>query len=82
MAECFQEAERLAMQAELMLVVGSSLMVAPVNYLPAMARHLAIVNLMETPYDSRADVVIREKAGKAMDMLWEEIAARRGRTTG
>lgn len=77
MAECFGEAERLAMQSDLMLVVGSSLMVAPVNYLPAMSRKLAIVNLQETPYDGRAEVVIREKAGMALDLLWEEICHRR-----
>ncbi|MFZ5825370.1 MAG: SIR2 family NAD-dependent protein deacylase [Bacillota bacterium] len=59
-----------AYQADLFLVVGSSLEVGPVNQLPAIAvsegADLAIVNLEPTYLDRRARWVVREKAGAAL----------------
>ena len=58
-----QRAVEYACEAELMLVGGTSLVVYPVaglvNYLSPGAR-LVILNRDPTPYDSRADLVIRE----------------------
>jgi NAD-dependent deacetylase len=56
-----------AEQADVILVVGSSLAVAPVSELPAIVRgrggRLAILTEGDTPYDAVADVRLRGKAG-------------------
>ena len=58
-----RKAIRYAAEADLMIVAGTSLVVYPVaglvEYLRAGAK-LAIVNRDPTPYDGKADLVIRE----------------------
>lgn len=75
------EAERRARQSDLFLVIGSTLIVYPAAFLPAIAlesgARMAIVNLSETPYDSQADLLIREKAGVVMAEALERL---RGKT--
>ena len=60
--EVLDEAFRLAREAELMLVLGSSLVVQPAAALPVAAAqagaHVVIVNRDETPLDGLAAVVI------------------------
>jgi NAD-dependent deacetylase len=69
-------AERLAAQAPLLLVVGSSLQVWPVAGLPertlAAGGAVAILNRESTPYDAAAVLSIRESAGEAL----ADVAAR------
>jgi NAD-dependent deacetylase len=59
----WNEARRYSRQCDLMLVVGSSLIVAPAGDLPELALNngarLIIVNLHETHLDSQADLVFR-----------------------
>lgn len=63
--------------ADVILVVGTSLQVAPVSQLPGMVLsrggRLAILTESETPYDHRADVRLHGKAGvqlsEALDAL-------------
>lgn len=81
MSPDFGEATREASTSELMLVVGSSLEVAPANYLPLLAGGLAVVNLDATAVDDRAGLVINRKAGETMDLLWSELL-RRGAVPG
>jgi NAD-dependent deacetylase len=68
----YEAAER----ADVILVVGSSLQVAPVSELPAMVHQgggrLAILTEGDTPYDEVADVRLRGKAGV---QLSETVAA-------
>ena len=68
--DAIERATRLAQEAALMLVVGSSLEVYPVAGLPdATLRaggRLAIVNRDETPYDGEADLVVRAGAGETL----------------
>jgi NAD-dependent deacetylase len=56
-----------AARADVMLVVGSSLLVAPVSQLPAVVLDaggtLAILTESETPYDDRAAVRLHGRAG-------------------
>ena len=73
MPPCFDEAIAEAQKAELMLVVGSSLQVAPVAHLPSLAAQLAIINLEPTPYDEGAAIVLREKAGAVFSQLFSHI---------
>lgn len=62
-----EEAMEAVEAADAMLVVGSSLMVAPVNELPRRVRRrggrLAVLTEGETPYDEVADVRLRGRAG-------------------
>jgi NAD-dependent deacetylase len=63
-------AERMAASCDLMLVIGSSLVVFPAASIPAGAVEsgatLAIVNLTETHLDRHAEVVVRGKAGEVV----------------
>jgi NAD-dependent deacetylase len=60
-------------EADLLLVVGSSLVVNPAASLPLLAKQLgaavAIVNREATPLDDLADVVVRGEAGVALAAL-------------
>jgi len=59
-ATVMADAERLALEADLMICIGSSLMVHPAAGLPQLTLHaggaLAIVTESETPFDDRAAV--------------------------
>jgi NAD-dependent deacetylase len=74
-AQAIEQAQRLAAEAELLLVVGSSLEVYPVAGLPgetlAAGGALAIVNRGGTPWSSRAELVIDAGAGETL----REVAA-------
>jgi NAD-dependent deacetylase len=69
-AQAIDRATALAREAALLLVVGSSLEVWPVAGLPeetlASGGRLAIVNREPTPYDRRAELVVRESAGATL----------------
>lgn len=69
MPEAFYQASQVLTGCDFLLVVGTSLQVYPAASLPQKARRIGIVNLMETPYDSMADVVIRENAGQVLSDL-------------
>ena len=68
--DAIERATALAQDAELLLVVGTSLEVWPVAGLPeytlAHGGKLAIVNRDPTPYDARADLVIHGSAGEVL----------------
>jgi NAD-dependent deacetylase len=65
-----QRAHDVTMAADVFLAVGSSLTVHPVALLPRTALEagalLVIINAEPTPYDDRADVVLRTDAGEAL----------------
>lgn len=69
-------AQKAVKQCDLMLVIGSSLEVSPVNELPVLAKQngarLIIVNLTETHLDNQADVVIH---ADVVDILPQLAAA-------
>jgi len=72
-AAAIERAQQLAGEADLLLVVGSSLEVHPVAALPgetlAAGGVLAIVNRGETPWDSRAELVLDAGAGETLRAL-------------
>jgi len=72
-AAAFQEAVRLANGADLMLVVGSSLVVNPAAHIPVVAKRagatLAIINREPTPLDDLADVRLWTDAGPTLSSL-------------
>jgi len=61
-----------------MLVVGSSLVVAPINYLPEDFDELAIINNDKTALDFKADILWREQAGRALTQVEEYIYQQTG----
>ncbi len=64
-----------AQRCDLMLAVGSTLIVEPAASLPRIAKKhgskLVIINLSETPLDPLADLLITEKAGKILKQVVE-----------
>ncbi len=65
----FELQHKVQYECDLMLVIGSSLVVYPVADLPRMANKMAIINLQPTDYDERSEVVIREKSSKVLQDL-------------
>ncbi|HEY4888333.1 MAG TPA: NAD-dependent deacylase [Candidatus Dormibacteraeota bacterium] len=73
-----QEAFALARQADVMLVVGTSLVVYPAADIPLVAvragAKLVVVNAEPTPFDELAEVVIRGKSGEVLPEIVELIS--------
>jgi NAD-dependent deacetylase len=78
--EALQKAQSLAMAADVVLIVGSSLQVYPAAGIPRMAhRHgaaLCIVNAEPTPFDESAAVVIHGKAGEVLPQVVRRLPAK------
>jgi len=78
--ETLQEATWRASRCDLLIVVGSSLVVYPAAYMPLYAKQagagLVIVNLSATPADKIADVVIHASAGEVMGQILAEVRQR------
>jgi len=78
--ETLQEATRRASHCDLLIVVGSSLVVYPAAYMPLYAKQagagLVIINLSMTPADKVADVVIHASAGQVMGRIVTEVRQR------
>jgi NAD-dependent deacetylase len=73
-----QEAFGLARQADVMLVVGSSLVVFPAAEVPLIAVRagaaMIVVNAEPTPVDRLAEVVIQGKAGEVLPEILRAMA--------
>lgn len=67
----FDEALRATERADTMIVIGSSLRVMPVAYLPRQVKNLIIINKDQTPYDEIADVVLHQSASIALEKILE-----------
>ena len=76
--DALQEAQALAMAADVVLIVGSSLQVYPAAGIPRLAlehgAELAIVNAEPTPFDERAAVAIHGKAGEVLPQILSRMA--------
>jgi len=74
------EAQRRAASCDMLLACGSSMVVYPAAHMPMIAKEngakLVIINLMPTPHDGRADVVINEKIGEALPQIIEKVRAK------
>jgi len=68
-------------KTDLLLMIGSSLQVAPAASIPPQAysrgAKLIFINRTETPWDHLATVLFREDAGEVMATLLEKVRARR-----
>ncbi len=69
-AEALRRATEAALDCDLLLALGSSLVVRPAATLPRLAKRngavLVIVNREPTPLDAEADLVLRGDVGRAM----------------
>jgi NAD-dependent deacetylase len=69
-AEAMQRAERETLACDLILAVGSSLVVYPAAGFPALAKHngarLIIINRDPTPLDEAADLVLHSEIGPTL----------------
>lgn len=68
----------IARRCDLMLAVGSSLIVQPAAKIPLVAKRagaaLVIINLSETPLDDVADLVVRGPSGEVLKWLAQRLA--------
>jgi len=71
--EALLEAQALAIAADVLLIVGSSLQVYPAAGIPRLAREnradLCIINAEPTPFDSFAAVLLQGKAGELLPAI-------------
>jgi len=71
------QSQALAQKADVMLIAGSSLLVAPVCDLPLYTLRekgkIIIVNDQPTDLDDKAEVVINHKIGRVLPLIVEEI---------
>jgi NAD-dependent deacetylase len=67
------EAFDLSMNADMVLALGSSLVVEPAASIPLQAKNngarLVIINRTETPLDGLADVVIHDSIGETLSRV-------------
>ena len=74
-----RDAQAMAMAADVVLIVGSSLQVYPAAGIPRMALEhgadLCIVNAETTPFDDLAAVVIHGKAGEILPQVVRQVVA-------
>ena len=72
-SETLSQADKMVEACDLLLVLGSSLLVYPVAFYPrkalSLGAKLAIINIQETHMDTKADVVIHEKIGDILPLI-------------
>jgi len=60
-------------EADLVITLGTSLRIEPAASLPTFAKKFAIVNLQVTPYDKKANLIIRSPVDEVMSQLVEGL---------
>jgi NAD-dependent deacetylase len=69
----YGEAIREVRESDLLVVIGSSLEISPVNMIPAMSCKYIIINREETSSDKGAYIVWHQSAVKALGMIYKEL---------
>jgi NAD-dependent deacetylase len=81
-----QEAISRAQDCDLLIVIGSTLIVYPAAYIPTYARdagaRMAIVNLTHSPFDYDAEVIVRGKAAGMMAEVMGKVRLLQGQRSG
>jgi len=71
--DILQISSEITCACDLFIVIGSSLLVQPAASLPVMAKEngakLVIINMESTPLDHIADLTLRQRATKALDLI-------------
>ena len=80
--EALEGATHHSSSCDLLLVIGSSLVVYPAANMPMYAKgagaKLVIINMSRTPYDSDADILINSSAGDATGKILEKVKEKLG----
>jgi NAD-dependent deacetylase len=75
-------AERESRECDLLIVIGSTLVVYPAAYMPMYAKRsgakIVIINMGDTGHDDIADVFISAPAGETMTKIMEMLKAIKG----
>lgn len=69
----FERSQQHCTEADLVITLGTSLRIEPAGSLPTLAKKFAIVNLQVTPYDNRANLIIRSPVDEVMSSLIEGL---------
>jgi NAD-dependent deacetylase len=73
-----EQADKMISNCDLLIVLGSSLLVYPVAFYPrkvlSCGAKLVIINIQETDMDDHAEIVIHEKIGDVMPKIVEIVA--------
>jgi NAD-dependent deacetylase len=76
-SETLSQADKMIEACDLLIVLGSSLLVYPVAFYPrkaiSLGAKLAIINIQKTDMDSNAEVVIHEKIGDVFPRIFEIV---------
>lgn len=76
-SETLSQADKMIEKCDLLIVLGSSLLVYPVAFYPRKAlangSKLVIINIQETDMDDHAEVVIHERIGEVMPKIVEIV---------
>jgi len=76
-SEILSQADDLINSCDLLIILGSSLLVYPVAFYPrkaiSLGAKIAIINIQETDVDSFAEVVIHEKIGDVFPLIVEIV---------
>ncbi len=67
----FDIAYKKVKESDLLIVVGSSLSVAPVSILPQLSDYVVIINIGQTYFDQYADILIHETASIVLTKILE-----------
>mmetsp|Transcript_18546 Transcript_18546/g.25716 ORF Transcript_18546/g.25716 Transcript_18546/m.25716 type:complete len:329 (-) Transcript_18546:652-1638(-) len=70
----FERADQECAKADLCVCLGTSLRIEPAGSLPTNSKKFVIINLQETPYDGRAEFVVRAP----VDVVMRDLMKRQG----
>ena len=73
LASDYGQALEEAGQADLIMVIGSSMQVSPANQLPSLCDNLVIINQTPTFYDDQARVAINESTAEVMKLSMDHF---------
>lgn len=73
---CFDQAWKEVEKCDLLMVMGTSLEVAPVSYLAQICKKLVIINIGKTAYDKKAEVIVNHKASEVLNKIYKELEGR------
>jgi mono-ADP-ribosyltransferase sirtuin 6 len=69
----FERSQQYCEEADLVIALGTSLRIEPAGSLPTLCKKFVIVNLQETPYDKKANLIIRSPVDNVMSQLVEAL---------
>ena len=73
LARDYEEAIREVRTCDLLLIIGSSLVISPVNMIPGMSKKYIIINNEKTLFDRGAHIVWHQSAVKALESVYQQI---------